>query len=418
MERSTPDGLAAPHIVFTTPVPIAELERLGDEIAELAARLDAATARLLDLIRELDAREGWSNGFRSCAAWLAWRVGFGAVAAREHVRVARALGTLPRLAEALARGELSYAKVRELTRVATPETVATSLRRARTRIVRRCGYRDQSPWRGWSIIRPMQPREETISVGGVGVHTWIGGQGAPLLVLHGAGGNRGWTRWVEQVSEHYTVWVPTHPGFGRSADAEWMEGVDDLARFYLWFIDVAGLGRPHVLGQSLGGWTAAEMAAMSPGALGRLILVAPVGLKPEAGEIFDVFYHPVAKVHELSVHDPAAVPEWPALFGTPPTPAEQDIVARNREMTARLAWKPYMHNPRLGRFLPRVTNPTLIVWGRQDRLVPVVCGEQYRRALPHATLTVLERCGHLPALEHPETFARLVLEFLSGRSAE
>src|SRR2546426_5880746 len=100
----------------------AELNRLGDEIAELSAHLDAATARLLDLIREFDARGGWSNGFRSCAAWLSWRVGFAPGAAREHVRVARALGTLPRLSQALARGELSYAKVRELTRVATPET--------------------------------------------------------------------------------------------------------------------------------------------------------------------------------------------------------------------------------------------------------------------------------------------------------
>jgi hypothetical protein len=101
---------------------IVELDRLGDEIAELSAHLDAATARLLDLIREFDARDGWGNGFRSCAAWLTWRVGLDPGAARERVRVARALGTLPRLAQALARGELSYAKVRALTRVATPET--------------------------------------------------------------------------------------------------------------------------------------------------------------------------------------------------------------------------------------------------------------------------------------------------------
>jgi hypothetical protein len=100
----------------------ADLDTLGDEIAELCAHLDAATARLLDLIREFDARGGWNNGFRSCAAWLSWRVGFAPGAAREHVRVARELATLPLLSKALARGELSYSKVRELTRVATPET--------------------------------------------------------------------------------------------------------------------------------------------------------------------------------------------------------------------------------------------------------------------------------------------------------
>jgi 5-methylcytosine-specific restriction endonuclease McrA len=110
-----------------TPPRVVELDRLGDEIAELSAHLEAATARLLALIREFDARRGWNTGFRSCAEWLAWRVSLGLGAARERVRVARALGTLPALAAALARGELSYAKVRALTRVATPETEARLL---------------------------------------------------------------------------------------------------------------------------------------------------------------------------------------------------------------------------------------------------------------------------------------------------
>ena len=104
------------------------LDRLGDEIAELSAHLEAATARLLDLIREFDARAGWNTGFRSCAAWLSWRVGLDPGAARERVRVARALGVLPLLARALARGELSYAKIRALTRIATPETEERLLR--------------------------------------------------------------------------------------------------------------------------------------------------------------------------------------------------------------------------------------------------------------------------------------------------
>jgi len=113
--------------IFPTPERVAALDRLGDEIAELSAHLDAATARLLSMIREFDARGGWNSGFRSCAAWLSWRVGLDLGAARERVRVARALGTLPLLAEALARGELSYAKVRALTRVATPGTEARLL---------------------------------------------------------------------------------------------------------------------------------------------------------------------------------------------------------------------------------------------------------------------------------------------------
>jgi Domain of unknown function (DUF222) len=107
-------------VAATTPR-IAEMNRLGDEIAELSAHLDAATAHLLGLIRDFDAGGGWNQGFSSCAQWLSWRVGLDP-GARAGVRVARALGELPRLANALARGELSYAKVRALTRVATPET--------------------------------------------------------------------------------------------------------------------------------------------------------------------------------------------------------------------------------------------------------------------------------------------------------
>jgi pimeloyl-ACP methyl ester carboxylesterase len=257
------------------------------------------------------------------------------------------------------------------------------------------------------------PREEWIAVGETKVRTLIGGRGDPVLVLHGAGGNRGWRRWMASVAEHYTVYAPTHPGFDVSDGAEWMESIDDLARFYLWFLDEVGLPRAHVVGHSIGGWTAAELAVMNPRAIDRLVLVAPVGLKPDHGEILDVFYHTPEELLALTVHDPSTAPEWAELFGRPPTPAELDVVTRNRETTARLTWKPYMFNPRLPHFLPRVTTRTLIVWGREDRIVPVVCGEQYARHLPNARLAVLERCGHLPPIERPDDFSRLVLEFLA-----
>jgi len=135
----------------------AELERLGDEIAELSAHLDAATARLLERIREFDARAGWNTGFRSCAEWLSWRVGLDRGAARERVRVARALATLPRLAQALARGELSYAKVRALTRVATPETEERLL------AVGRAGTAEhvERIVRGWRRVDRLAEAQET-----------------------------------------------------------------------------------------------------------------------------------------------------------------------------------------------------------------------------------------------------------------
>src|SRR3990172_8929971 len=169
----------APAIV-ATPSAAAELDRLGDQIAELSAHLDAATARLLELIRKFDARGGWNTGFRSCAAWLSWRVGLDLGAARERVRVARALGTLPRLARALARGELSYAKVRALTRVATLETEERLLAVGRAgtaahveRIVR-----------GWRRVdRQAEAREDAQQHAGRGLHVYQDEDG--MVVVRG-----------------------------------------------------------------------------------------------------------------------------------------------------------------------------------------------------------------------------------------
>jgi 5-methylcytosine-specific restriction endonuclease McrA len=155
-----------------------DLDRLGDQIAEMSAHLEAATARLLDLIREFDARAGWNTGFRSCAAWLSWRVGLDPGAARERVRVARALGTLPRLAEALAQGQISYAKVRAVTRVATPETEERLLAVARAgtaehveRIVRSWRYVD----------RQAEMRETTRQHGGRALHVYPDDDGTVVV---------------------------------------------------------------------------------------------------------------------------------------------------------------------------------------------------------------------------------------------
>src|SRR5829696_2399154 len=256
-----------------------------------------------------------------------------------------------------------------------------------------------------------------VSVGGIKAHTLIGGSGPPLLVLHGAGGPNGWRRWHAALAEKFTLYVPSHPGYGLSDSADWMESPRDLARYYLWYLDTLGLEQATVLGHSLGGYIAAELAVMDPGAVDRLVLVAAAGLKPEQGEILDIFYYPVDKLREMVYHDPGTVPEWDELFGTPPTPQEQDLALRAREMSARLIWRPYAHNPRLPHFLPRVTNPSLILWGREDRIVPMICGEQYARLLPNATLKILEGCGHSPMIERPDECVGLLADFL-GHSAQ
>ena len=161
----------------------------------------------------------------------------------------------------------------------------------------------------------------------------------------------------------------------------------------------------------------AEMAAMDPKVFDRIVLVAAAGLKPEQGEILDIFYYPVDQLRALGYHDPAQAPEWDELFGQPPTKEQQDLALRARESSARLIWKPYGHNPRLPHFLPRVINPSLIVWGREDRIVPVICGEQYARLLPNATLRVMKQCGHSPNIERPDEFVGILREFFAPSSA-
>ena len=146
------------------------LDKLGDEIAELSAHLEAATARLLDLIREFDAREGWNNGYRSCAHWLSWRVGLDPGAARERVRVARALGGLPRIARALATAEISYAKARAITRAANPQTEERLLAFARAgtaehveRLVRGWRRMDRKAEAQENRTTACEPRAERLS---------------------------------------------------------------------------------------------------------------------------------------------------------------------------------------------------------------------------------------------------------------
>lgn len=166
--------------LLEAPSRVQELDRLGDEIATLSAHLDAPTARLLALIRDFDARGGWNTGFRSCAEWLSWRVGLDLGAARERVRVAHALGGLPLLADALARGQLSYAKVRALTRVATPETEAKLLAvgrvgtaahverivRAWRRVDRRAEAREAAPQHAGRALHVIQDEDGTVAIRG------------------------------------------------------------------------------------------------------------------------------------------------------------------------------------------------------------------------------------------------------------
>jgi len=254
--------------------------------------------------------------------------------------------------------------------------------------------------------------QEFVNVGGTKIHLLKGGAGDPLLVLHGAGGHQGWLRYVQGLAERFTVYLPSHPGYGRSERPDWLETISDLACFYTWFMEEQGLDRIRAIGHSMGGWLAAEIAVSCHHAFSKLLLVDPVGIKPQKGEITDVFIISPAQVLELLFHDAAQAPEYAQVYGREPTPEEREIAESNREMAVRLCWKPYMHDPRLASLLGRLHIPTRVIWGRQDRLVPLECGRLYNKAIPGSDLVVIDRCGHVPQIEKPEEFLRVALDFL------
>jgi pimeloyl-ACP methyl ester carboxylesterase len=256
-------------------------------------------------------------------------------------------------------------------------------------------------------------RDERLEVAGTQLQVLKGGQGAPLLLLHGAGGNPGWQPYHAALAQHYTVYAPSHPGYNHSRRPDWINTINDMAHFYRQCIEALGLSPVHLLGFSMGGWLAAELVAMCPPAVKSLVLVGAAGIKPHVGEIAEILMVSQDVVKKLRFYDPAQVPDYETLVNRPLTPEEEVLQWQNREMTSRLCWKPYFHNPSLPGYLHGVKVPTLIVWGRQDAIIPVHCGELYHQALANSTLHVIDRCGHSPALEKPQEFLQIVLPFLA-----
>ena len=258
------------------------------------------------------------------------------------------------------------------------------------------------------------PTEGFLELPGGRVHLLRGGAGEPVLFLHAAGGAGVWHPFHQLLAEAgFTVLAPDHPGFGKSDDFPAAEGVDDLVYHYLDLLDALGLGRPHVVGGSFGGWIAAELAVHSPHRVGSLALLSAAGLRIPEHPVTDLFLLSPGKLVATLFHDPPPPP--------PPLPpgAQPDldvIIAGYREATslARFCWVPFLSNPKLERRLGRITAPTLVAAPSDDRLIPVQHAKRYAERIANASYAEVADCGHAMYFERPAEFAELMAAFLNA----
>jgi pimeloyl-ACP methyl ester carboxylesterase len=204
------------------------------------------------------------------------------------------------------------------------------------------------------------------------------------------------------------------PGFGKTPRLDWIRNYRDLAGFYSRVVRELHLDPIEVIGFSAGGFIAAEMAAADPRVFSRMILVAPMGIKPAEGEILDIFPLTMRTHLRATVADPLKTPEFTKIYGGEMTPEQFEAFEDARSESARIGWEPYMHNPSLPHLLEGLSLPTLIMWGSRDQVVPRGCVDAYRRAIKGAQVQVIEGTGHRPEIENCDEFLKGVKNFLQG----
>src|SRR5215472_8211143 len=226
------------------------------------------------------------------------------------------------------------------------------------------------------------------------------GRGPTVLFLHGAGGVPQWLPFFDALAERYELLVPEHPGFGSSDDPPWIQSMSDLAMFYL-----------DLIGNSLGGWLAAEILIRDRSRFSSVALLAPAGIRVKGVPCGDNFiWGPEEAVRNL-YHDQSFADRILALT---PSEAQMDVMLKNRFTVAKLGWKPRWFNPDLEKWLHRIKLPALVIWGDDDKIMPPANAALWRERLPDARLVMVDKCGHLPHVEQPAIVAGEILDFLEG----
>jgi pimeloyl-ACP methyl ester carboxylesterase len=259
--------------------------------------------------------------------------------------------------------------------------------------------------------------ERTVEVCGAPVRLAVAGAGRPIVVIPGDQGHPPATPFLDQLTTLGTVYYPWLPGFdgGDPENWEWLTNVHDLATVLRQTIDALALDRPVLAGLGFGGYLAAEIATVASSSLSALILVSPMGVKPEHGYYYDQFLVSTEHYAQTAFHD---IRTFRQIYGDETSIEQLEAWETDREMTSRLAWKPYMYNTALSRLLSGVAIPALVVRGDDDQIIPAECAEIYRASLPNATLEVVTDSGHAVEMEQPGALLRSVSSFLSTSVAQ
>jgi pimeloyl-ACP methyl ester carboxylesterase len=248
-----------------------------------------------------------------------------------------------------------------------------------------------------------------MNVAGTKLHVARAGHGRPVLVLHHETGTLDRLPFYDALASHYDVLVPHHPGYSRSQRPDWMRSARDIAVIYRGLLSELKLDGAALVGLGFGGWIAAEMASMAPADLSRLILVGAMGIKPPVGDILDAAVTGYIDYARAGFHDQKA---FDRVYGAEPSGEQLEMWDVCREMSFRIAWKPYMYSQTLPHLLGAVRAPSLVVWGDDDRVVPQSAAKRYLEALPNAKLEIVKACGHCVDMEQPEALAKLVTTFI------
>lgn len=236
-----------------------------------------------------------------------------------------------------------------------------------------------------------------------------GGSGAPLLFLHGAGGPMFGAPFLDELAKHFTVYAPAHPGFGPGEGVEHLDDIIDFALYYLDFLDELQIGKPHIVGHSMGGMLAAEITALAPYRVNRLVLVGAAGLWLDETPIPDFFTFTPQQLIKVALHDPEG-PLGQMMLQQFQNPDMQLDMYKCMSSAGKFMWP--IPDKGLKKRIHRIRQPTLIVWGASDKLVPPAYGEAFLKTIPGSRLVTLNQSGHIPMLEEQDAFVQAVTNFL------